>query len=162
MPGEKPRVCLAETSGKLGLYELQEDGSLQEVRVWDFKGRVTNGPFLRTPKVNDKDQGQRIGCVVDHTRLVWLDPNQDAPLWDRQCDKGVAVVGQPQLVGQVLLVADQSGRFAGLDPKTGKAEENHKYTLRGMAAAASPVPFGPGLAFAPLSDGTVLLLRTEN
>ena len=111
---------------------------------------MTNGPFLRTPKVNDKDQGQRIGCVVDHTRLVWLDPDQDAPLWERQCDKGAAVVGQPQLVGQVLLVADQSGRFVGLDPKTGKAAENHKYTLRGHGRRGQPRALRARSGFCPV------------
>jgi hypothetical protein len=58
----------------------------------------------------------------------------------------------------MLLVADQSGRFVGLDPATGR-RLGPGYTLRASAApAASPVAFGPHRAFAPLSDGTVLLL----
>ena len=55
------------------------------------------------------------------------------------------------------MVADESGGFAGLDPRTGKVQG--QYTLKAsVAPAAPPVAFGPGRAFAPLTDGTVLLL----
>ena len=47
----------------------------------------------------------------------------------------------------------------GIDPKTGKPFREDGYKLRAnVGPAASPVPFGPGHAFAPLTDGTVLLL----
>jgi hypothetical protein len=55
-------------------------------------------------------------------------------------------------------VALQSGRYLAVDPENGQAI-GKGYNLRASAApAASPTPFSPGVLFAPLSDGTALLL----
>ncbi len=191
-PQGKPRVSLAEANGTVRLVKVQDEGRLTTERRWDVKGRVTAGPFLRLLPSGEK----RIGCVVDRTRLVWLDPDRpdpDAelsapPLWEYA--EAEAIVGQPQLIKGMLVVADQAGRFVGLDPATGKvrkpdpaalaasavgqagglpslwqtgltiaARMEARYTLQGnMSATVSPVPFGPRKAFAPLTDGTVLLL----
>jgi outer membrane protein assembly factor BamB len=154
---EAPFVCLAETSGWLKMFQLEKDGQLKFIRKWPIQGRLTGDPFLRILA----DGSRRIGCVVSGSKLVWLDPDKNEPLWEYK-QGGAVSVGQPQLVGDVLVIADQAGRFVGLDPNTGQPAGKFQCTLRGsMAAAASPVPFGPGLAFAPLSDGTVLLLPMD-
>jgi hypothetical protein len=71
------------------------------------------------------------------------------------------VVGRPVLAGNVLVMADQSGLFVALDPKTGKPM-GPGYQLRGtVVPAAAPVPFGEGRLLAPLSDGTALLLSLK-
>jgi hypothetical protein len=58
----------------------------------------------------------------------------------------------------MVLVASQSGQFIGLDPKTGKPL-GKGYTLKAnIGPACSPVAFGKNQAFAPLTDGTILLL----
>src|SRR5262249_37428232 len=82
---------------------------------------------------------------------------KDAPLWT-YTSPGEGIVGQPQLADGMVLVADLSGRFVGLDPATGRAR-GPGYQLRAsVGPAASPAGFGPGRAFAPLAAGTVLLL----
>jgi hypothetical protein len=149
------RVCVADVTGTLHLFEGDE---FKEVRRWELHGRVKAGPVVRQGKV---------GCVIDRGRgsaehrpvLVWIDPAKDAPLWEHK--SAGEVVGQPQLIEGLLVVADLSGNFVALDPATGEAR-GRGYTLKAsVVPTASPVPFGPGRAFAPLSDGTVLLLPLD-
>jgi hypothetical protein len=151
-PGDKIplRLCVAEASGTIHLLEGEE---LKTVRQWALKGKLTSGPFLRDGKV---------GCVVDRRRLVWLDPAKDKEwLWQYE-SPGDEIVGQPQLVEGALIVAHLSGRFIGLDPATGQFR-GPGFTLKAsVAPAANPVAFGPSRLFAPLTDGTVLLLPQEH
>jgi len=66
----------------------------------------------------------------------------------------------PRLAEGMVVVADQSGRYVGLDPATGKPRGDG-YALRGsVAPVATPVEFTKGRLLAPLSDGTVMLLST--
>ena len=54
-----------------------------------------------------------------------------------------------------------AGGYTALDPQTGRAE-GEGYVLRGsIAPAAGPVAFGPDRLFAPLNDGTVMLLSLD-
>jgi hypothetical protein len=139
------RVCVADDKGTVHLFEGND---LKPVRHWDLGEAITAGPFAR---------GGLAGCVVGRSRLVWLDPAKDRPLWTYE-SPGEGIVGRPQLAEGMVLVADVSGRFVGLDPATGKAR-GPGYQLRAsVGPAASPARFGPGRAFAPLTDGTVLLL----
>jgi outer membrane protein assembly factor BamB len=139
------RVCVADEGGTVVLFEGED---LKPARQWALKGPVTAGPFAR---------GGMAGCVVGKRRLVWLDPAKDDPLWTYE-SRGEDIVGRPQVADGMVLVADLSGRFVGLDPATGQAR-GPGYLLRAsVGPAATPVGFGPGRAFAPLTDGTVLLL----
>jgi outer membrane protein assembly factor BamB len=154
--GAPLRVLVADTTGTLTLLEKD---ALEVVCRWSLGGRVTAGPFLRS--LDDKEMW--IGCVVEGRRLVWLDPNKTEKLWEfpdpaAVKDKPSLLVGQPTLVDGLLVVADQSGRFVGLDPATGKPVGPGLSFGASVAPTASPVPFGPGRAFASLSDGTALLL----
>jgi hypothetical protein len=100
--------------------------------------------------------------VVNQRRLVWLDPNQDKPAWD-YTSPGAGIVGQPQLIGNMLVVADLTGRFIGLDPASGKAQSPAGYLFAAnVAPAATPVPFGPDRAFVALTDGTVFFLSLDH
>src|SRR5262249_21774155 len=58
------RVLVADASGKLIL--LQDD-FLTPRLTWNLGGSITAGPFLR---------GGHVGCIVDHERLVWIDPEK--------------------------------------------------------------------------------------
>jgi hypothetical protein len=139
-------ACVGDASGTLTLLRGER---LEEVQRWDLGGRITAGPFVR---------GNRVGCVVDGSRLAWIDPGRKEPLWEYKSRTAGPIVGEPQLVEDMLVVAHQSGRFVGLDPGTGKAH-GPGFALQASAApATSPAPFGAGRAFAPLTDGTVLLL----
>ncbi len=147
--GSKLRVCVADDKGTVYLFE---DEALKPVRRWELKGQVTAGPFVR---------GDQVACVVGRRRLVWLDPAKDEPLWTYE-SLGEEIVGRPQLADGVVLVADVSGRFVALDPLTGQAR-GPGYQLRAsVGPAAAPVGFGPGRAFAPMTDGTVLLLPLDH
>jgi hypothetical protein len=98
---------------------------------------------------------------VDRRRLCWFDPEKRELLWTYTA-RGEGLVGQPNLVGDVLLVADLEGRFVGLDPATGK-ERGPGYQLQAaVAPATAPVAFGKERAFVPLTDGTVLLLPMQH
>jgi hypothetical protein len=116
-----------------------------------LKGRVTSALFLRPAA-----DGIRIGCVVDERRLVWLDPARDGkPAWEYPADG--EVVGQPQLIEGVLVVALRTGTVVSLDPAIGQPKGQKLPTPTGVAPVISPVAFGPGRLFAPLADGTILL-----
>jgi hypothetical protein len=111
-------------------------------------GHVTQGPFVR---------GDRVGCVVDRRRLAWIDPDKDEVLWT-YTSGGEEIVGSPHEVDHMLVVADRAGSYVGLDPATGRPL-GPGYQLRAnVAPGTSPVAFGPRRLFAPLSDGTVLLI----
>jgi hypothetical protein len=157
--GEGPlQVCVADAANKVTLLRVLGDGRLENTkRAWGLSGTVTAGPYL----VSTGEDGVRVACVVDGRRLVWLDPAKaDVPAWEFATD-GPAIVGQPQQVGDVLVVADQGGHFVTLDPKTGE-KRGPGYTVRGsVAPTVSPVTFGAGRAFAPISDGTALLLPLQ-
>jgi outer membrane protein assembly factor BamB len=161
-------LVLTRQDGTPNLYAADAGGLLRSIKVastyalkeaanrWDLGGRVvTAGPFLRTPP----ESGPRIGCVVDGKRLVWIDPRKGtSPLWVYET-AGAAIVGEPQLVGGKLIVADQGGRIAALDPETGPHPEDKSYALPGsVAPAAPPVAFDNENLFTPLTDGTALLV----
>ena len=99
--------------------------------------------------------GDGIVCVVDHKRIVWIDPERSERRWEYSLVS--AVVGAPVLVEGMLVAADVSGRFQAFDPERGPIGPG--YMLKANAAAETgPVPFGPGRLLVPLSDGTFLLL----
>jgi outer membrane protein assembly factor BamB/TolA-binding protein len=147
--GTPLRVCVADDRGTVHLYEGDE---LKPTHRWALKEPLTSGPFLR---------GGLAGCVVGRRTLVWLDPAKKEPLW-RYESPGEGIIGQPQVVDGMVLVADVTGRFVGLDLATGRPR-GPGYQLRAsVGPAAAPAGFSAGRAFAPLTDGTVLLLSLQH
>ena len=145
---EKTWVCVADAADTLNLIDA---ATLAPVRSWAMPGPVSAGPFV---------QGTGIGCVVGKNRLVWIDPEKDAPLWEYTFVS--EIVGQPQLVDGVLLVANLAGQYLALDPANGRPRGSG-YTLKAnVAPAATPVPFGSERLFAPLTDGTIMLLDRKH
>jgi outer membrane protein assembly factor BamB len=145
------RICTADAEGTVYLLQTKGD-ALEVARRWRASNgsAATAGPFVRDGK---------IGCIVERKRLVWIDPAEERPVWEYRADE--EIVGQPQLVDGLLVLADQSGKFVALDPATGRPR-GPGYRLRAnVAPAASPVAFGDGRAFAPLTDGTVFLLPLD-
>jgi outer membrane protein assembly factor BamB len=141
--GREPRVCVADSAHVVTL--LDGDG-LAPLRRWRLSGAITSGPFVR---------GGAVVCVVDGRKVVWLDPEKNEPLWS--ADFRADVVGQPQLIDGVLVVADQRGQIQALDPATGKAAGPGYAVVASAAPTAAPMAFGADRLFVPLSDGTVLL-----
>jgi hypothetical protein len=182
-----PRVCVADAQGTVTL--LRGD-NLVRIRSWSLEGKggkITAGPFVRDRWIGCVVD-HRLLVWLDPARAepVWEYHGQEPPqvlgtstwallaatqgfgplaaaaaLSPERMGRG-AIVGQPQLVDDRVLVADESGRFVGLDPATGKPQGTG-YTLRAaVAPAVAPVAFGPDRAFAPLTDGTVLLLSLRH
>jgi hypothetical protein len=158
LPGSPHQLLVAGSGGVLHLLRVETNGALKKTSVsWKPGGRVTVGPFLRTPA----GSGPRVGCVLDGNRLVWIDPKDaTSKMWEFKTD-GAAIVGEPQLVGNSLIVADQDGGIAALDLATVK-RLSKPYSLPGsIAPAAPPVAFDRKNLFVPLTDGTALLLPLE-
>jgi outer membrane protein assembly factor BamB len=147
--GEELRIWVADATQGVSL--LQGQRVLRVVRRWSVQGSVTSGPFVGN---------QGAGCVVGRNRLVWLDPGNDLPLWEYTFHG--AIVGRPELVDGQVFVADLSGQFTALDLATGDPS-GPGYKLRAdVAPAAAAVSSGNGQLFAPLTDGTVLLLSRKH
>jgi len=145
--GKPPRVCVADRSGTLTLLHGE---FLQKARAWQLPSAVTTGPFLA---------GKHIGVVVDRRTLVWIDPDAEQPVWEYTDLRRQPIVGQPQAVGDRLLVAHLNGQFLALDRATG--EQQGRGFNAGIAPAAAPAAFGADRVLAPLTDGTVLVLDLE-
>jgi hypothetical protein len=147
VPGPELRVAVADAAD---VVTLLAGDRLTTARRWNLDGKITAGPFVR---------GRNVGCVVGKQRLVWLDPERDQPLWEYSFV--APIVGEPHVVGGQIVVGDLAGQFLSLDPATGRLS-GPGYTVRAnVAPASAPVPFGNGRLFAPLTDGTVLLLSLE-
>jgi outer membrane protein assembly factor BamB len=145
-----PRVLVADVSGTLTLLSAD---SLQKIRSWKLSGTVTSGPFR---------SGSQVGCVVNERSLVWIDPDKPVPMWVYADAGGESIVGQPQRVGERVILAHRNGRYVSLDVQTGQPR-GKGWSIRASAApAAAPVAFGADRIFAPLTDGTILLLPLED
>jgi hypothetical protein len=150
MPGEREgdagRLVVADAKGTVYLFGA--DNLERCLRKWDLRGHVTAGPFVR---------GRQVGCVLNGRRLIWIDPDREQPLWEYD-GPAEGIVGEPNIVGDMVLVADAAGRFVGLDPQTGRLLGPGYTSAANSPPVCAPVAFGPDRAFAPLSDGTILLL----
>jgi outer membrane protein assembly factor BamB len=106
------QVCVADAEGTLTL--LQGDEVLKPQRTWRLQGKsqVTSGPFLR---------GRYVGCVLERRHLLWIDPALEKIAWTFEA-AGDGIVGQPQIVEGVVVVADLAGHFTGLNPATGNQQ----------------------------------------
>jgi len=165
VPGKdgQARVAVADSNGKVYLFEgdpLAESSSiLQRVRIGN---EITAGPYL----VQSKGE-PRLIVVADHTNVVCLNPNDQSKAWSYSMkEKGVngdGVATRPLQIGEALVLADVSGRYLALDAETGNrpAEPFPGLTPLPAAPAAMPIEFGSDRLFAPLTDGTVLLIPTE-
>ncbi len=145
------RVFVADAENHVTILQgdLKAD-RLEEVRRLPLGGQLTAGPYAL---------GKGVGCVVDRTRLVLLDADDEKPRWIHAAD--AEIVGRPALLGDLLVVADLEGRFVGLDPATGQPRGRGYRLKANVAPAAAPVAFGAGNLFTPLTDGTALLLSVQ-
>jgi hypothetical protein len=142
----KSRLCLLDANNTLTLLDAER---LTVLKSWS-PGKVTAGPFVRAGK---------IGCVIGGNQLVWLDPDQDKVAWAYGFDADV--VGAPHVIDGMLVVGDVAGQFIALDPFSGR-KLGAKLTLKAnVAPTAAPLPYGPGRAFVPLTDGTIIILPLE-
>jgi outer membrane protein assembly factor BamB len=144
--GAKARLCVADASDTVTLLDADR---LSVLRNWTMPGKITIGPFVRAGK---------IACVVGRSRLVWLDPEREKFAWEYTF---ADIVGAPQIIDDVIVVADVAGRFVALDPANGGPRGPVLTLKANVAATAAPLPFGPGRAFVPLTDGTIAVLPLD-
>jgi hypothetical protein len=142
----RPRVVVADANDNLSLLDAER---LQVLRKWHMpRGRITAGPFVQ-------DEG--IFCILDHKRIIRIEPDLDRPDPTWEYAMVADIVGAPVLVDGMLVVADVSGRILAFEPRTGRTLGG--YTMRAnVAPDAAPVPFGSGRLLVPLNDGTLVLL----
>src|SRR5262249_5624830 len=95
---------------------------LRKVRDWIMSDNITAGPFVR---------GKGIGRIVGGRRLVWLDPAKDEPHYAHTFRADI--VGQPELVDGLLIVADLEGAIQAVDPQN-KRFVGLSYTLQANVA----------------------------
>jgi hypothetical protein len=136
-------ICVADTAG---VVRLLSPTDLTTWRSWNLHGDITAGPFQR---------GNQIGCICDRRRLVWLGPDRQDTLWQYQA--GEQIAGEPQIVGGVVLVADDSGKLTALDPATGQPRGAGSHLEGTVVPVCTPVALGKDHILVPLSDGTALL-----
>ncbi len=141
--GGQLRLCVADVGRCVTLLRGDD---LRPIREWTLDDAITAGPFV---------SGGGIGVVVAGRRLVWLDPDAGKLRW--AITFPARIVGEPQLIDGRLIVADASGRIQNVDPATGGFVGSGCTLRADVAAAATPLPFGPDQLFVPLTDGTVLL-----
>jgi outer membrane protein assembly factor BamB len=142
--GDEPRAIVADSSGTLTLIT----GTVPKAaRTWRV-GTVTAGPWQTSAD---------IVAVVDRKRLILLDPDKDEPIWSAAAPAdGIEV--RPRLIDGRLIIADAAGLFVALDPTTGKRLGPGYRHPAVVAPTAAPAPMGGGRLFAPLTDGSVLVL----
>lgn len=140
----KPLVCVRDASDTLTLLDADR---LEPIRRWPMAGKISAGPFERDGK---------IGVLVGKNRLVWLDPEKDAPLWEYAFV--AEVVGEPHALEGILVVGDVAGQFHALDPATGRPLGAGLTLKANVAPTAAPLPWTAGHAWVPLTDGTAVVL----
>jgi hypothetical protein len=141
------RIFVADASDTITMLEGER---LAPGRRWLPGGKITAGPFLCA---------HGVGLVVGRNRLLWLDPAQDQPVWEYTFV--APIVGQPELVEGLLVVADLQGNIVALDPASGNPAGPGYRLKANVAPSAAPVPFGEGNVFLPLMDGTAMVLPLD-
>lgn len=154
-----PRIAVADAGGRLNLLEGDQ---LSPTMKWEMRqmrhgNEITAGPFLIA------DQGEaRVVVVVDRNRIVCLTPGERREAWVYRCN-GDGIEAQPRAVGNALILADLSGRFEAIDISSGRPTGGVYPPQAGLPAApaAAPIQFGPDHLFAPMTDGTVLIVPID-
>lgn len=145
-------IAVGDESGTLHVLPL---GTLASPQQWKLDGTITKGPF----RIGDNG----VGCIVDGKKAWWVNSLGDEKGHLFEAD---AILGQPAtLKGEMILaVLERDERFgtlasyAWIDLETGKRQSVERLTL-GLAPATGPVPLGADRVFAPLTDGTVMILQ---
>jgi outer membrane protein assembly factor BamB len=145
-------VAVGDETGTLHVLSL---GSLASPQQWKLSGTITKGPFRVGPT--------GVGCVVDGKKAWWINALGEEKGHLFTAD---AILGQPMsLKGEMILAVleadERLGTLAGyawVDLETGKRQALERLAI-GLGPASGPVPLGTDRIFAPLTDGTVMILQ---
>jgi outer membrane protein assembly factor BamB len=146
------RALVADTTGTVSLIRGPSPGVERTWRVGSATEPITSGPWI---------VGERAYVVVNHRKLIALDPINDKSAWAYETP-GDGIVFAPALIDSRLIVADQAGTYVALDEATGTALGPGFHHPAVVAPASAPVAFGPDRVFAPLTDGSALVLKVAD
>ena len=149
---EENLAIVADTSGTVSLIRGPSPRVKHTWRVGTAAEPITSGPWV---------VGERAYVIVNHHKLVALDPMNDKPAWIYE-SPGDGIVFAPALIDGRLIVADQAGTYVALDAATGTALGPGFHHPAVVAPASAPVAFGIGRIFAPLTDGSALVLKVAD
>jgi outer membrane protein assembly factor BamB len=139
-------VVVGDEAGHLHLVTLS---GIPSQRQFNMDGPITKGPFLLGTS--------RIGCVVAGTHFAWLSLTEDGPKRIFTPSEP-GIVGQPQAFGNLAIVAEQAGGYSWID-LTQDAKVVNRVAFKGhLTPASGATGLGATWAFAPLSDGTIMLI----
>jgi hypothetical protein len=156
-----PRVLVADAAGRLTALEGEQ---LAPALRWELRNRmrkgndITGGPYL----MDGDPANPMVLVILDQRTVVCISPDRQDPAWTCKA-KGDGLAGPPRRRGDALILTDLAGRYEAIDASTGAAIGSGFPTAGVLpsAPAAAPVDFDASHLFAPLADGTVLLLPME-
>lgn len=133
------RLLTADAAGKLRVLDVTAMETRAEI---DLGGPASKPIWVAEPLML---------VEVARQRLIAFDAAQPKQsLWTCNLD-GVGLVGSPLLIGNVLIVVQQSGDVLRIDPKTGKLEQK---TSIGQIATQGPFRLG-NLLVVCTADGSL-------
>lgn len=119
-------------------------------------GPLSLGPF----SISDRE----IAYAIDGVNLIRLGLTADGKAWQllgSERLEGTGIVGRPISFGSRLLVTERGGIFQTFDRDSGKALGEPVKLTGAFAPAAAAVPIDDTMFLAPLSDGTLLLVKIK-
>lgn len=150
--GEGSGVFVADSTGALSLIRGESFRIERTWRVTNANETITAGPWT---------VGFQAYVIVSGKRLVAIDPKLDQPAWSF-VTPGDGITFSPALIDGHLVIADQSGTFFALDPTNGAIRGTGFRHPAAVAPTAAPAAFGTGRFFAPLTDGSALVLTVAD
>jgi outer membrane protein assembly factor BamB len=149
------RICVGDSAQNLHCLTL---AGLGMAKQWNLKGVITKGPF--------RVGAAGVGCIVDGKQAWWVNSADEEEGKTFSHDEIAAVVGEGTTVGEDLLLAvlrrdnnlGMIAQYVWVDPATGRPVQTERLPV-GLAPASGAAPLGKSRAFAPLTDGTVRVLK---
>lgn len=145
---DQPCILVGDETGRI---YLSSTAGLPIQREWAGNGVISKGPFCLNSKF--------AGCVFDGRRLVWFDPakepNQE-PL--RQYEQTGGLIGAPLAINSLLAVPTLKAGYQWLDMQRQDPAAPPISLAAALVPAVGLAQLGSDRLFAPLSDGTALLL----
>lgn len=146
--GDQACVMVGDETGRV---YLNSTAGLPIQREWTGGGSITKGPF----RLGE----QQVGCVTDGRRLVWFDPAKEpnqAPV--KEYEQSGGIVSGPLAMGQLMVVPTLKAGFLWLHIERRDQAAPPVALAAALVPAVAAAPLGADRLFAPLSDGTALLL----
>jgi hypothetical protein len=158
-PGDSPRLLVADVTGSVWLFAADRPG--QHVRRWRPGGGLPGGAPT-SPFVVQPDAANRlvVTYTVENKFLVCLDPERDLPRWAKAVsgETDSTLVGSPQAAGAGRwLVSDLGGHVILFDAE-GEKQATLQIGLQGVVPVVAASIIGGAGVFAPLSDGSAVML----